>query len=169
MPGNSAKLTKSIIYLQVRLPTWKAGNKDIMRNDLSIFLTIILSVLIAIFLFGCGNGSSNEGRTDEDIQVLKWLNEPDDPLRPQDYEKRYFAELSHAIEAKQTVYLEYAGTKETTQRQVRPERLFRRGEYIYVEAFCLLRNEYRRFRLDRIKYLRVEPNSSIGVGSHRYS
>ena len=136
---------------------------------MSIVRTIILSVLIATFLFGCGDGSSNEGRTDEDIQILKWLNEPDDPLRPQDYEKRYVAELSHAIEAKQIVYLEYAGRKETTHRRVVPERLFRRGEYIYLEAFCLLRNEYRRFRLDRIKYLQVEPNSSIGVGSDRYS
>ena len=131
-----------------------------MRNGLSVFATIILSVLIAIFLTGCGDGgSSNEGWSDEDKQVLKWLNKPDDPLRPQDYENTYFAELSHAIEAKKIVYLEYAGTKEISHRQVLPERLFRRGEHIYLEAFCLMRNQYRRFRLDRIKYLQVESNS----------
>lgn len=130
-----------------------------MRNGLSVAITIILSVFIAIFLTGCGDGSSNEGWSDEDKQVLKWLDKPDDPLRPQDYENTYFRELSHAIEAKKIVYLEYAGRKGISRRQVLPERLFRRGEHIYLEAFCLMRDQYRRFRLDRIKYLRVEPNS----------
>jgi len=131
-----------------------------MRNGLSVAITIILSVLIAIFLTGCGDGgSSNEGWSDEDKQVLKWLDKPDDPLRPQDSENRYFAELSGAIEAKKIVYLEYAGRKGISRRKVVPERLFRRGGNIYLEAFCLMRNQYRRFRLDRIKYLQVEPNS----------
>ena len=58
------------------------GNGVVMRNGLSVFATKILSVLIAIFLTGCGDdGSSNEGWSDEDKQVLKWLNKPDDPLR----------------------------------------------------------------------------------------
>jgi len=131
-----------------------------MRNGLSVAITIILSVLIAILLTGCGDGgSSNEGWSDEDKEVLKWLNKPDDPLRPQDSENRYFAELSHAIEAKKIVYLEYSGKKGISHRRVVPERLFRRGGNIYLEAFCLMRNQYRRFRLDRIKYLQVEPNS----------
>ena len=129
-----------------------------MRNGLSVIGTIILSVLIAVLLTGCGDGgNSNEGWSDEDKQVLKWLNKPDDSLRPQDYENTYFAELSHAIKAKKTVYLEYAGRKGISHRQVLPERLFRREDHIYLEAFCLMRNQYRRFRLDRIKYLRVEP------------
>jgi len=131
-----------------------------MRNGLSVVRTIILSVFIAIFLTGCGDGgSSNEGWSDEDKQVLKWLNKPDDPLRPQDSENRYFAELSRAIEAKKIVYLEYAGKKGISQRQVLPEQLFRRGKHIYLEAFCLMADEYRRFRLDRIKYLQLKPNS----------
>ncbi len=139
---------------------WGTGNVDVMKNGLSVVGTIILSVFIAIFLTGCGDGgSSNEGWSDEDKQVLKWLDKPDDPLRPQDYENTYFSELSHAIEAKKIVYLEYAGRKGISHRQVLPERLFRRGEHIYLEAFCLMRDQYRRFRLDRIKYLRVEPNS----------
>jgi len=133
-----------------------------MRNALSVVGTIILSVSIAIFLTGCTDGSSsnsNEGWSDEDKQVLEWLNKPDDPLRPQDYENTYFAELSHAIEAKKIIYLEYAGRKGISHRQVLPGRLFRRGGNIYLEAFCLMRNQYRRFRLSRIKYLQVEPNS----------
>jgi len=131
-----------------------------MRNGLSVAITMMVYVLIAIFLTGCGDGgSSNEGWSDEDKEVLKWLNKPDDPLRPQDSENRYFAELSGAIEAKKIVYWEYAGRKGISHRKVVPERLFRRGGNIYLEAFCLMRNQYRRFRLDRIKYLQVEPNS----------
>ena|SRR3990167_3882371 len=144
----------------VRLSIWERGNGVVIRNGLSVVATTILSVLIAIFLTGCGDGgSSNEEWSDENKQVLKWLNKPDDPLRPQDYENTYFAELSHAIEAKKIVYLEYAGTKDISHRKVLPERLFRRGEYVYLEVFCLMRNQYRRFRLDRIKDLSVEPNS----------
>lgn len=132
-----------------------------MGNGLSIAITIILSVLIAVLLTGCGDGgsNSNEGWSDEDKEVLKWLNKPDGPLRPQDSENKYFAELSHAIEAKKIVYLEYAGRKGISHRKVVLERLFRRGGNIYLEAFCLMRNQYRRFRLDRIKYLQVKPNS----------
>lgn len=131
-----------------------------MRNGLSVAITMMVYVLIAIFLTGCGDGGgSNEGWSDEDKEVLKWLNKPDDPLRPHDSENRYFAELSRAIEAKKIVYLEYAGRKGISHREVVPERLFRRGGNIYLEAFCLMRNQYRRFRLDRIKYLQVEPNS----------
>ena len=138
----------------VRLSIWWTG-MWVMKNGLSVVGTIILSVFIAIFLTGCGDGgiSSNEGLSDEDKQVLKWLDKPDDPLRPQDYENTYFSELSHAIEAKKIIYLEYAGRKGISHREVVPERLFRRRENIYLEAFCLMRDEYRRFRLDRIKYL----------------
>lgn len=130
-----------------------------MKNGLGVAGTIILSVFIVIFLTGCGDGGKNEGWSDEDKQVLKWLDKPDDPLRPQDYENTYFPELSHAIEAKKIVYLEYSGRKGISHRQVLPERLFRSGEHIYLEAFCLMRNEYRRFRLDRIKYLQLKLNS----------
>jgi hypothetical protein len=140
-----------------------------MRNDLRIVRTIILFVLTAIILIGCGDGSSNEGWTNEDKQLLEWRHKSEDPLRPQDYETRYFDELRHAIEAEQVVYLKYVGTKGITEREVFPTRLFRKGEHVYLEAFCLLRNDYRTFRLDRIQYLQVEPNSSMGVGAHRYS
>ena len=95
-----------------------------------------------------------KGWSDEDKKVLKWLDKPDDPLRPKDYRKNYFNELSTAIEAKKPIFLKYMGRNGLSSRKVLPERLFRRQEHIYLEAFCLKRREYRRFRLDRIKYLR---------------
>ena len=94
-----------------------------------------------------------KGWSDEDKKVLKWLDKPDDPLRPEDYRVKYFNRLNTAIEAKKPILLKYSGSSGLTSRKVIPARLFRRGEYIYLEAFCLKKREYRRSRLDRIKYL----------------
>jgi hypothetical protein len=96
----------------------------------------------------------------KDKKILKWLEKPDDPVRPEDYQIKYFNELSVAIKDKKSVSLKYSGKDELTYREVLPERLFRRGEHLYLEAFCLKRMEYRRFRLDRIKSLRLNQNSS---------
>ena len=95
-----------------------------------------------------------KGWSDDDRQVLRWLDQPNDPFRPNDYQVRYFNELSSAIKAKKLVFLKYSGKNGLTSRKVVPDRLFRRGNHIYLEAFCLKRKEYRRFRLDRIKHLR---------------
>ena len=137
--GRTRRKTKKRIYVISFL----------LAAVVAIIVGPVRSVLVDHFAF-----------SDEDKAILRWLAKPDDPLRAQDSENRYFAELSRAIEAKKIVYLEYAGRKGISHRQVLPERLFRRGEHIYLEAFCLMRDEYRRFRLDRIKYLQVEPNSS---------
>jgi predicted DNA-binding transcriptional regulator YafY len=94
------------------------------------------------------------GYSERDKQVLRWLAETDDPMRPQDYEVKYADQLMAAIETAKPVYIEYAEKEnKITSRTVVPEKLFRRGDHIYVEAYCLKRKEYRRFRLDRIKYL----------------
>ncbi len=100
-----------------------------------------------------------KGMPDKDRKILKWLDKSDDPLRQQDYQIKYFNELSTAIEDKKSVSLKYSAKDELTYREVLPERLFRRGEHVYLEAFCLKRSEYRRFRIDRIKYLRLDQNS----------
>lgn len=97
-----------------------------------------------------------KGMSYKDRKILKWLDKSDDPLRQQDYQIKYFNELSTAIEDKKSVSLKYSGRDELNYRKVLPEGLFRRGEHVYLEAFCLKRMEYRRFRLDRIKYLQVD-------------
>jgi predicted DNA-binding transcriptional regulator YafY len=92
--------------------------------------------------------------TDRDKQVLKWLTKPDDPLRPEDYRIKHVDQLRIAIKDGKSVEIKYGGSTGPTSRKVYPERLFRRGQHIYVEAFCLTRRQDRIFRLDRIKYLR---------------
>ena len=94
------------------------------------------------------------GYSYQDKQILKWLAKPDDPLRPKDYQIKHVAQLSDAIKDRKSVYLKYVGRDGLTSRRVIPERLFRRGNQIYVEALCLKRKQYRRFRVDKIKYLR---------------
>jgi len=91
----------------------------------------------------------------EDKRLLEWRKRPNDSFRPRDHRVRYFAELSSAIKASGAVHLRYAKGKESTYRKVFPKRLFRRGEQLYLEAFCLRERGYRVFRLDRIKYLQL--------------
>ena len=72
-----------------------------------------------------------KGWSDEDKKVLKWLDKPDDPLRPKDYRKNYFNELSTAIEAKKPIFLKYMGRNGLTSRKVLPERLLE-GKSIFI-------------------------------------
>ncbi|MDO9209713.1 MAG: WYL domain-containing protein [Deltaproteobacteria bacterium] len=90
---------------------------------------------------------------EKDKHVLKWLEKPDDPMRPQDYKVKRIAEINDLIKIGKSVYLKYAGTDGLTFRRVVPERLFRRGKNIYMDAFCLKEKDMRVFRLDRIKHL----------------
>jgi len=91
--------------------------------------------------------------SERDKQVRKWLAKPDDPLRPQDYRVKHAAKILGAIKARDSLYLKYVTEEGQSARSIRPERLFRRGNHIYVEAFCFRAGDYRRFRLDRIEHL----------------
>ena len=94
--------------------------------------------------------------SDKYRKIVAWRKNPEDPLRPKDYRIKYVTELRTAIEAEKAVHLKYSGSKGLTYRKVLPERLFRKGEYIYLEALCLKKMDYRKFRLNRIKYLKVD-------------
>ena len=43
-----------------------------------------------------------------------------------------------------------SGAGEETRRVVIPLKIINRYDYLYLEAFCQLRNEKRTFRLDRV-------------------
>jgi predicted DNA-binding transcriptional regulator YafY len=63
--------------------------------------------------------------------------------------------IQQAIVSKQVLKMEYYSSfsKEFTSRKIEPIGLCYYGGKWHVIAFCLLRNEYRDFRLDRIKEL----------------
>ena len=97
--------------------------------------------------------------SDKHRKIVEWRKKPEDPLRPEDYRIKHVTELRTAIETEKPVRVKYSGSKGLTYRKVLPERLFRKGEYIYLEAICLKRMDHRRFRLNRITYLKMGQKS----------
>jgi len=64
----------------------------------------------------------------------------------------------------------YGGTTPGMSRTISPRRLFRVSGYdfIYVEAYCYKRQEYRTFRTDRIGSAFVTPSKSV-ITDHTYN
>ena len=96
---------------------------------------------------------------DKHRKIIEWRKRPEDPLRPEDYRIRNVSELRTAIEGEKAAYIKYAGSKGLTHRKVLPEKLFRKGDYIYLKALCLKKMDHRRFLLNRIKYLKIDQKS----------
>jgi len=87
---------------------------------------------------------------DKHRKIIEWRKRPEDPLRPEDYRIRHVAELKTAIEGEKAACIKYAGSKGLTHRKVLPEKLFRKGDYIYLKALCLKKMDYRRFLLTKL-------------------
>lgn len=72
------------------------------------------------------------------------------------YEK-IFNEIKSAILSKNILEFSYFGSNEETYRKVKPVRLLFKGQDRYLYAFCLLRDDFRYFKLSRIKKLKTLP------------
>ena len=70
------------------------------------------------------------------------------------YEK-IFNEIKSAILSKNILEFSYFGNNYETYRKVKPVRLLFKGQDWYLYAFCLLRNDFRYFKLSRIKKLKT--------------
>lgn len=69
------------------------------------------------------------------------------------YEK-IFNEIKSAILSKNLISFSYfSSNEEETGRKVKPARILFKGQDWYLYAFCLLRNDFRFFKLSRIKNL----------------
>ncbi|MCW6652323.1 YafY family transcriptional regulator [Aerococcaceae bacterium NML210727] len=72
--------------------------------------------------------------------------------------EKNFQDLKSAILNKRIVAFAYFSSKEEeTQRTVKPVRLLFKGQDWYLYAFCLLRDDFRYFKLSRIKDLTILP------------
>lgn len=72
-------------------------------------------------------------------------------------EKEQFALLKQAILQKQVLGFAYAGSLgETSQRRVYPLKLVYKGSAWYLQAFCLSREDYRTFKINRMWGLAIE-------------
>ena len=72
------------------------------------------------------------------------------------YEKT-FNDIKSAIISKNIVSFTYFSSNEKeTSRSVKPVRLLFKSQDWYLYAFCLLRNDFRYFKLSRIKNLEIQ-------------
>ncbi|MBC2575584.1 helix-turn-helix transcriptional regulator [Peptostreptococcus canis] len=70
--------------------------------------------------------------------------------------EKTFNEIKSAILSKSIISFSYfSSNKEETSRKVKPARLLFKGQDWYLYAFCLFRNDFRYFKLSRIKNLEV--------------
>ncbi len=75
------------------------------------------------------------------------------------YEKT-FHEMKSAILRKHIISFAYFSSNEKeTKRSVKPVRLLFKSQDWYLYAFCLLRNDFRYFKLSRIKNLEIRPEN----------
>ncbi len=66
-------------------------------------------------------------------------------------------ELGEAIYSNKRVHIRYVdGEGNETQRWITPRQVIGLADYVYLQAFCHLRNAERNFRLDRIVEVKVE-------------
>lgn len=78
------------------------------------------------------------------------------PWGPQDYLRSLFASINTAILEQQCVEFSYRDQKSiTTTRRVEPMTLLFKGSTWYLFGYCCKRNDYRLFRLSRIRDLKI--------------
>lgn len=71
-------------------------------------------------------------------------------------EKQYFETLKRSILGRQEIqFLYYNSLGEVSQRRCQPLKMVYKDKAWYLYAYCLKRNDYRLFRISRIKELRV--------------
>ena len=71
-----------------------------------------------------------------------------------------FKDIKSAIINKNIVrFIYFSSNKKETSRKVKPIRLLFKGWDWYVYAFCLSRNDFRYFKLSRIKEFEILPNT----------
>ena len=71
-----------------------------------------------------------------------------------------FKDIKSAIINKNIVrFIYFSSNKKETSRKVKPIRLLFKGWAWYVYAFCLSRNDFRYFKLSRIKEFEILPNT----------
>ncbi len=86
------------------------------------------------------------------IEVLKITGQ-----RNKDFPNHFFADVMKAIAENRVIEIQYfaASKNEWTTRQVEPVNLWHYSLGWHLIGFCRLRNDYRDFRLDRIKSINI--------------
>lgn len=85
-----------------------------------------------------------------------WIEVDFNTWQSQNKEQELFDSLKEAICCKQVISFCYFSSQEKmTQRKAKPVRLVFKGQNWYLYAYCLLRQDFRFFKLSRLKKLKL--------------
>ncbi len=92
------------------------------------------------------------------MKYTSWIEVDFTNWQNSDLSEGMFHEIKSAILQKNIIQFSYfSSNAQETLRRVKPVRLLFKGKNWYVYAFCLLRNDFRYFKLSRIKNLNKLP------------
>tara|TARA_R110002096_G_scaffold87831_2_gene201442 strand:+ start:13428 stop:14387 length:960 start_codon:yes stop_codon:yes gene_type:complete len=99
-------------------------------------------------------------------QHIKAFPYPDRP--PSNTDSKVFDFLQNAIFQKKVIEIKYRSPykDDTTKRNVEPLGLLLRGNYWYLAAWCLVRADYRLFRIDRMESYSYSKSAALVSKSH---
>lgn len=90
------------------------------------------------------------------VKNTNWIEVDFNNWQNNKIKEKTFNLLKSAILDKNIISFSYFATnKDETNRKVKPVRLIFKGQDWYLYAFCLLRNDFRYFKLNRIKNLEI--------------
>lgn len=90
------------------------------------------------------------------VKNTNWIEVDFNNWQNNKIKEKTFNLLKSAILDKKIISFSYFATnKDETNRKVKPVRLIFKGQDWYLYAFCLLRNDFRYFKLNRIKKLEI--------------
>lgn len=136
----------------------KATISDEEQNQILLALQSLASTQHADSTELLSKLSSLFNKTDTnwiEVDFSRWGNtEPD---------KERFEMLKRAILKKYAITFTYSSSYgETTRRTVYPLKLVFKSKAWYLQAYCLLKNDYRIFKINRMLSVAVTPNSFAG-------
>ncbi|GAA4027131.1 helix-turn-helix transcriptional regulator [Actimicrobium antarcticum] len=86
-------------------------------------------------------------------------------LKARSYEPEHFLPVVTGVLQKKRLIIEHHNKfrNETTRREVSPQRLNHYQENWYLDAWCHVRNELRRFALDALRSVQITPQAALDI------
>lgn len=90
------------------------------------------------------------------VKNTNWIEVDFSNWKKRDTDHNIFNSIKESILKKNTIFIQYFGNnKKITQRKVAPLKLVFKSKDWYLYGYCLLRSDYRFFKLSRIKDIKV--------------
>lgn len=86
------------------------------------------------------------------IDMAQWYNDDTQEL---------IIRIRSAINNKSVIYIEYQTKSSSTKRKVEPYKLIFKEREWYLYAYCLLREDFRLFKINRISFYKILPDNFI--------